>query len=148
MNYELMMRQHVDAGADVTLATILVDPSETSRFGVVEIDREGRIVGFQEKPQSTDIRSPYNPRMVSGSMGVYLFNTDVLLPILLKDAEDPNSSHDFGHDILPRIVDEDRVYAFNLPDENREEALHYPDVRTLEAYYKANMHVISVSPVF
>src|SRR5258707_13513246 len=64
MNYELMIRQHVDAGADVTLATILVDPSETSRFGVVEIDREGRIVGFQEKPQSTDIRSPYNPRMV------------------------------------------------------------------------------------
>jgi glucose-1-phosphate adenylyltransferase len=148
MNYELMLRQHVDAGADVTLATILVDPSETSRFGVVEIDREGRIVGFQEKPQSTDIRSPYNPRMVSGSMGVYLFNTDVLLPILLKDAEDPNSSHDFGHDILPRIVDEYRVYSFNFVDENKKEALYWRDVGTLEAYYEANMDVVSVSPVF
>jgi len=148
MNYELMLQQHVDAGADVTLATILIDPSETSRFGVVEIDREGRIVGFLEKPQQTDIRSPYNPRMVSGSMGVYLFNTDVLLPILLKDAEDPNSSHDFGHDILPRIVDEYRVYSFNFVDENKKEALYWRDVGTLEAYYEANMDVVSVSPVF
>jgi glucose-1-phosphate adenylyltransferase len=148
MNYELMLQQHVDAGADVTLATILVDPSETSRFGVVEIDREGRIVGFQEKPKQTDIRSPYNPRMVSGSMGVYLFNTDVLLPILLKDAEDPNSSHDFGHDILPRIVDEYRVYSFNFVDENKKEALYWRDVGTLEAYYEANMDMVSVSPVF
>ncbi len=148
MNYELMLQQHVDAGADVTLATILIDPSETSRFGVVEIDREGRIVGFLEKPQQTDIRSPYNPRMVSGSMGVYLFNTDVLLPILLKDAEDPNSSHDFGHDILPRIVDEYRVYSFNFVDENKKEALYWRDVGTLEAYYEANMDMVSVSPVF
>ncbi len=148
MNYELMLQQHVDAGADVTLATILIDPDETSRFGVVEIDREGRIVGFLEKPQQTDIRSPYNPRMVSGSMGVYLFNTDVLLPILLKDAEDPNSSHDFGHDILPRIVDEYRVYSFNFVDENKKEALYWRDVGTLEAYYEANMDMVSVSPVF
>ena len=148
MNYELMLQQHVDAGADVTLATILIDPDETSRFGVVEIDREGRIVGFLEKPQQTDVRSPYNPRMVSGSMGVYLFNTDVLLPILLKDAEDPNSSHDFGHDILPRIVDEYRVYSFNFVDENKKEALYWRDVGTLEAYYEANMDMVSVSPVF
>src|SRR5512135_201322 len=100
MNYDLMLRQHCDAGADVTLATILIDPSETYRFGVVDIDRDGRIVGFEEKPERTDTRSPYNPRMVSGSMGIYLFNTDVLIPVLLKDAEDPTSSHDFGKDIL------------------------------------------------
>jgi glucose-1-phosphate adenylyltransferase len=72
----------------------------------------------------------------------------VLLPILLKDAEDPNSSHDFGHDILPRIVDEYRVYAFNFVDENKKEALYWRDVGTLEAYYEANMDVVSVSPVF
>jgi len=148
MNYELMLRQHVDSGAEVTLATILIDPSETSRFGVVDIDRDGRIVGFQEKPERTDIRSPYNPRMVSGSMGVYLFNTDVLLPILLKDAEDPNSTHDFGHDILPRMAQDYRVYSFNFVDENRKEALYWRDVGTLEAYYEANMDVVSVSPVF
>lgn len=148
MNYELMLRQHVNSGAEVTVATILIDPSETSRFGVVDIDREGRLVGFQEKPERTDIRSPYNPRMVSGSMGVYLFNTDVLLPILLKDAEDPNSTHDFGHDILPRMVQDYRVYSFNFVDENKKEALYWRDVGTLEAYYEANMDVVSVSPVF
>ena len=148
MNYELMLRQHVDSGAEVTLATILIDPSETGRFGVVDIDRNGRIVGFQEKPERTDIRSPYNPRMVSGSMGVYLFNTDVLLPILLKDAEDPNSTHDFGHDILPRMVEDYRVHSFNFVDENKKEALYWRDEGTLEAYYDANMDVVSVSPVF
>ena len=148
MNYERMLRQHVDSGADVTLATILIEPEETYRFGVVEIDRNSRVVGFQEKPQQTDLRSPYNPRMVSGSMGVYLFNTDVLIPVLLKDAEDPASSHDFGHDILPRMVDEYKVYSFNFVDENKKEALYWRDVGTLEAYYEANMDVVSVSPVF
>jgi len=86
MNYGLMLRQHEDAGADVTLATILIEPEETSRFGVVDVERGGRIVGFQEKPAQTSLRSPYNPNMVSASMGVYLFNTDVLIPVLLKDA--------------------------------------------------------------
>ncbi len=148
MNYGLMAEQHQASGADVTLATILIDPSETSRFGVVDIDRQGRIVGFQEKPQQTEIRSPYNPRMVSGSMGIYLFNTDVLIPVLLKDAEDPNSSHDFGHDILPKMMEEYKVYSYNFIDENKKEALYWRDVGTLEAYYEANMDLVAVSPVF
>src|SRR5512147_3154592 len=79
MNYELMLRQHNDSGADVTLATILIDPSEAPRFGCVDVARNGQVVGFEEKPKETKLRSPYNPSMVSGSMGVYLFNTDVLL---------------------------------------------------------------------
>ena len=148
MDYSRMLRQHLESGADVTLATILIEPEETHRFGVVDVDREGRIVGFQEKPQVTDIRSPYNPRMVSGSMGVYLFNTDVLIPVLLKDAEDPTSSHDFGHDILPRMVDDYRVYSYNFIDENKKEALYWRDVGTLEAFYEANMDLVAVSPVF
>jgi glucose-1-phosphate adenylyltransferase len=148
MNYDLMMRQHLDANADVTLATILIDPSESSRFGVVDVDRDARVVGFEEKPKTTQLRSPFNPNMCSGSMGVYLFNTDVLLPALLKDAEDPESSHDFGHDILPKLLDEYRVYAFNFIDENKKEALYWRDVGTLDAYYDANMDVVSVSPVF
>jgi len=148
MNYERMLQQHLDSGADVTLATILIEPEETFRFGVVDVDREGRIVGFEEKPQRTQIRSPYNPRMVSGSMGVYLFNTDVLIPVLLKDAEDPSSSHDFGHDILPKMADDYKVYSFNFIDENKKEALYWRDVGTLEAYYEANMDLVHVSPVF
>lgn len=147
MNYELMMRQHRDAGADVTIATILVDPSETHHFGIVDIDRDGRVVGFQEKPKQTELRSPYNPRMCSASMGIYIFNTDVLIPVLLKDAEDPNSRHDFGHDILPKMADDYKVYSFNFIDENKK-GLYWRDVGTLEAYYEANMDVAAVNPVF
>ena len=148
MNYDLMLRQHKDSGADVTLATILIDPAETQHFGVVEIDRTGRVTGFQEKPEQTDLRSPYNPRMVSASMGIYMFNTDVLIPVLLKDAEDPTSRHDFGHNILPRMVDDYKVYSFNFIDENKKEALYWRDVGTLDAYYEANMDLVSVAPVF
>jgi glucose-1-phosphate adenylyltransferase len=148
MNYGRMLQQHQDSGADVTIATILVDPGETSNFGVVDIDSAGRVVGFEEKPLTTKLRSPYNPEMVSASMGVYLFNTDVLIPVLLKDAEDPDSQHDFGHNILPRMADDYRVYSFNFIDENRKEALYWRDVGTLEAYYEANMDVAAVSPVF
>jgi glucose-1-phosphate adenylyltransferase len=148
MNYERMLSQHIDSGADVTLATIQINPDEVSRFGVVDIDRDNRVVGFLEKPEKTDLRSPYNPVRVSASMGIYLFNTDVLIPALLKDAEDPDSSHDFGKDILPKMVDDYRVYSFDFVDENKKEALYWRDVGTLEAYYEANMDIVSVSPVF
>src|SRR5262249_20149091 len=148
MNYQLMLNQHHAAGAAVTLATILLDPSESYHFGVMDTDRSGRITGFEEKPKRTSLRSPYNPEMASGSMGVYIFNTDVLLPVLLKDAEDPGSSHDFGKDILPRILDQYHVYAYNFVDENQKEALYWRDVGTLEAYYEANMDLVAVSPVF
>ncbi len=148
MNYELMLRQHNESGADVTLATILIDPSDSPRFGCVDVARNGQVVGFEEKPKETKLRSPYNPSMVSGSMGVYLFNTDVLLPALLKDAEDPDSTHDFGHDILPKLLNEYKVFSFNFIDENKKEALYWRDVGTLEAYYEASMDLVSVSPVF
>jgi len=148
MNYQLMLDLHNATGSDVTLATILIDPSESYHFGVVDVDRHGRIIGFEEKPKVTKLRSPYNPEMVSASMGVYLFNTDVLLPVLLKDAEDPNSSHDFGRDILPKILNQYKLYSFNFIDENKKEALYWRDVGTLEAYYEANMDLVSVTPVF
>jgi len=148
MNYDLMLQQHCDSGADVTIATILIDPEETQQFGVVEIDREGRVIGFQEKPKETELRSPYDPTKVSASMGIYLFNTDVLIPVLLKDAEDQQSKHDFGHNILPKMVDTYKVMSYNFIDENQKEALYWRDVGTLEAYYEANMDLASVSPVF
>ena len=148
MNYGRMLQQHRDANADVTVATILMEPEECHRFGVVEIDRDSRIVSFLEKPKITSVRSPYDPTKISGSMGIYIFNTDVLIPVLLKDAEDPDSSHDFGKDILPKMLGDYRVYAFNFVDENKKEALYWRDVGTLEAYYEANMDLVSVSPVF
>ena len=145
MDYGKMLEQHNHAGADVTLATIQIAPDETYRFGVVEVDRDHRVNGFLEKPKQTDLRSPWNPEKVAASMGIYLFNTDVLIPVLLKDAEDSNSSHDFGKDILPKMVDEYRVYAYDFVDENKKEALYWRDVGTLEAYYEANMDIVSVS---
>jgi glucose-1-phosphate adenylyltransferase len=148
MNYGRMLEQHEQSSADVTLATIQVDPPEVYRFGVVEIDHDHRVTGFLEKPRETGIRSPYNPEKVSASMGIYLFDTDVLIPVLLKDAEDPESSHDFGKDILPKMVDDYRVYSFDFVDENKKEALYWRDVGTLEAFYEANMDIVSVSPVF
>jgi glucose-1-phosphate adenylyltransferase len=81
-------------------------------------------------------------------MGVYLFNTDKLIPVLLKDAEDANSSHDFGKDILPKMVDEYRVFSFNFIDENKTQAQYWRDVGTLDAFYEANLDLVSVSPVF
>ena len=148
MDYSIMLKQHNDAGADVTVATILMDPDECRHFGVVDIDRDSRIVGFQEKPSKTDLRSPYDANMISASMGVYIFNTDVLIPVLLKDAEDPTSSHDFGKNILPKMLADYRVYSFNFIDENKKEAQYWRDVGTLEAFYEANMDLVSVSPVF
>ena len=81
-------------------------------------------------------------------MGIYLFNTDVLLPALMKDAEDANSKHDFGHNILPGILGRYKISAYNFVDENKQNALYWRDVGTLEAYFDANMDVASVSPIF
>jgi glucose-1-phosphate adenylyltransferase len=148
MNYGGMAKQHEDSGADVTLATIQIDPDEVFRFGVVDVNKDNRVVGFEEKPKETALRSPQNADKVSASMGIYFFNTDVLIPVLLKDAEDPDSSHDFGKDILPKMVDDYRVFAYDFVDENKKEAHYWRDVGTLEAYYEANMDVVSVSPVF
>ncbi len=148
MNYGLMLDHHVEAGADVTLATLPIEPSEVARFGVVEVSRTGEVIGFQEKPKTTNLRSPFNPTKVDASMGIYLFNTDVLLPALMKDAEDPNSKHDFGHNILPGVLGRYKISAYNFVDENKQNALYWRDVGTLEAYFDANMDVASVSPIF
>jgi glucose-1-phosphate adenylyltransferase len=148
MNYSLMLEQHIESGADATLATLPVSPNEVSAFGVVEVARNGEVTRFEEKPKETSIRSPFNPDMVDVSMGIYIFNTDVLLPELIKDAEDPNSKHDFGHNILPNLLGRFKMRAYNFVDENKQKALYWRDVGTLEAYYEANMDVAGVTPTF
>jgi glucose-1-phosphate adenylyltransferase len=148
MNYQKMLQQHVDSGGDATVATFEITPQEAAgRFGVIETDGNWRICGFEEKPASPK-RSHLHPDMVNASMGVYIFNTQLLIPALLADAEDPNSKHDFGRDILPRIFAKYRVYAYNFIDENKVGAQYWRDVGTIEAYYEANMDLVSVSPVF
>ena len=147
MNYARMVSQHVLSGAEITLGTIQERPEESHRFGVVEADRNGRITGFEEKPAAPRSRSPSNPEMVSASMGIYVFNTQVLGEVLRQDAEDPSSTHDFGHDILPRVIAQYRVHAFDFIDENKKE-LYWRDVGTIDAYYEANMDLVAVNPVF
>ena len=148
MDYGKMLTQHLDSAADITLATIQIDLDQTRHFGVVDVGKDGGVNGFEEKPKVTQLRSHLNPSKVNASMGVYLFNADVLIPVLLKDAENAQSSHDFGKDILPKMVDDYRVHAYDFVDENKKEALYWRDVGTLEAYYEANMDVVSVSPIF
>jgi glucose-1-phosphate adenylyltransferase len=148
MNYSLMLEQHIESGADATLATLPVSPNEVSAFGVVEVARNGEVTRFEEKPKETTIRSPFNHDMVDVSMGIYIFNTDVLLPELIKDAEDPDSKHDFGHNILPNLLGRFKMRAYNFVDENKQKALYWRDVGTLEAYYEANMDVAGVTPTF
>jgi glucose-1-phosphate adenylyltransferase len=148
MDYQKMLQQHVEAGADVTLATVEMTPAEAAgRFGIIETDEHWRIIGFQEKPADPK-PSRIHPGKVNASMGVYVFNTQLLVPILIADAEDPSSTHDFGKDILPRILGKYRVYAYNFRDENKKETPYWRDVGTIDAYYEANMDLTSVSPVF
>src|SRR5215472_12974245 len=97
MNYHEMVDWHRQNHADITIATIQVSPDEANRFGVAQIEDDYRIVGFEEKPHhGHPKRSPFDPNMVSASMGIYVFKTQVLLEALHEDAQDPNSSHDFG----------------------------------------------------
>jgi len=148
MNYAKMLEQHITSGADVTVATIEMPASEAARqLGVIETDKHWRIIGFEEKPAHPRT-SLHKPTHCNASMGVYIFNTQMLIPILLADSENPKSSHDFGKDILPRIFSKHRVYAYNFVDENSKESLYWRDVGTIDAYYEANMDLVSVSPVF
>jgi len=148
MNYNRMLQQHKETGAEVTLATLPISPDESNRFGVVEVGKTGDVLGFQEKPAATSFRSPFNPNAVDASMGIYIFNTEVLLKALIADAENIDSKHDFGHDILPNMLGKNKMMAYNFVDENKQQALYWRDVGTIDAYYEANMDLCAVSPVF
>ena len=148
MNYRKMLDQHRDSGAEVTVATLEVDVADAARkFGVIETDQNWRIIGFEEKPAEPKA-SRIHPGKCNASMGVYIFNTQLLVPILIADAEDPSSSHDFGKDIIPKILGKNRVFAYNFRDENKKETSYWRDVGTIDAYYEANMDLVAVSPIF
>lgn len=149
MNYRDMVDWHNQQHADITIATIQVAPEEARRFGVVEIGDDFRITGFEEKPQhGNPKRSRFNPEMISASMGIYVFSTDVLLEALHEDAQNPESSHDFGKDVLPAFLGRARVIAYDFIDINDKQVRYWRDVGTLDAYYEANMDLVSVVPEF
>ena len=149
MNYHEMLDWHQRHRAEITIATIQAPPEEAGRFGVAEIDPDYRITGFEEKPQHKNpVRSRFDPSMVSASMGIYVFNTDVLLRALHEDAEDANSSHDFARDVIPRNLEKARIVAYDFRDINDKPMPYWRDVGTLDAYYEANMDLVDVVPQF
>jgi len=145
MDYGKMLDFHIARGAALTLGAIEVPASESRRFGVLAADEEGRVRSFHEKPAS--------PPGAGGdtclaSMGIYLFDTDLLIHELLRDAEQAGS-HDFGRDIVPKLIASDRrVCAYLFWDENKKESKYWRDVGTLDAYYDASMDLIQIDPVF
>ena len=147
MDYGKMLDVHIARGAQLTVAAIEVPVADSRRFGVLEVDEASRVVGFQEKPE-TPVATAWNPGCCLGSMGVYIFDTDLLVRELVKDAEEP-TSHDFGKDIIPKLVAAGApVYAHLFWDENKKESKYWRDVGTLDAYYEASMDLVQVDPVF
>src|SRR3954466_15008229 len=147
MNYKSMVQYHIEVGADVTVGALRVDPVAARQFGVMEIDANQRIVGFEEKvPNPKTI--PGDPNHCLGSMGIYVFAARFLFEELCKDPTRPGSRHDFGRDILPSLIDTHKVFAFPFRDENRKgDDAYWRDVGTLDAYYEANMDLIAVDPL-
>jgi glucose-1-phosphate adenylyltransferase len=148
MNYMRMLEQHRQTNADVTVGTIPQPVEDAHRFGIVTSDPAGRITGFLEKPQGRQLEALANGPTVQTSMGIYLFTASQLISMLRADAQDPSSSHDFGRNIIPAILNDARVYSYPFADENRQQAQYWRDVGTLDAYYEANMDLISVTPIF
>lgn len=149
MDYGKLLAFHVDKQADMTVACIEVPIKDATGFGVMGVDTESRVVSFHEKPDHpTPI--PSNPNLALASMGVYVFNTRFLYEQLVRDADDKNSSHDFGKDIIPHLVStHHRVFAQSFEDSCvnlNGEVPYWRDVGTIDAYWEANMELTKVTP--
>jgi glucose-1-phosphate adenylyltransferase len=146
MNYRSMVDYHIQTQADLTIGALRVDRESAKQFGVMQVDTDQRIVGFQEKP-ADPLTSPGDPTHCLASMGIYVFTARFLFDQLLRDATELDSQHDFGKNIIPSISNSHRVFAFPFRDENRKVDAYWRDVGTLDAYYDASMDLIEVDPV-
>ncbi|MDG4648893.1 glucose-1-phosphate adenylyltransferase [Roseibacterium sp. SDUM158017] len=149
MDYEHMIRQHAESGADVTVGCLTVPREEASAFGVMAVDGRDRITSFLEKPDDPP-GTPDDPTVALASMGIYVFSWPFLRDLLIRDAGDPNSSHDFGKDIIPDIVKNGKAMAHRFTDScvrNGPEATAYwRDVGTVDAFWKANIDLTNFAP--
>lgn len=146
MNYRSMVDYHRQVGAELTIGALRVPIDAARQFGVMQVNEHDRIIGFQEKPEHPK-PIPGDPNHCLASMGIYVFNAKFLFEQLCKDATDRSSSHDFGKDIIPSIIERHSVFAFPFIDENRKAEAYWRDVGTLDSYYQANMDLISVDPL-
>ncbi|MAR09456.1 MAG: glucose-1-phosphate adenylyltransferase [Blastopirellula sp.] len=145
MDYEKMVAYHKQMNADLTIGALPVTVDEAKAFGVMQVDASQRIVGFEEKPADPQ-PIPGEDRCLA-SMGIYVFTARFLFEQLCRDATLLGSSHDFGKDIIPSIIEDQRVYAFPFRDENRKSIAYWRDVGTLDAYFEANMDLIDIDPL-
>lgn len=148
MDYRIFLRDHLENQADMTIACLEVPREWAREFGVAQVDEENRIVGFVEKSNDPP-EIPGKPGRCLASMGIYLFRADFLYEHLIRDAEDPRSSHDFGKDLIPYLVPRARVFAHHFAEScirNRDKDPYWRDVGTVDAYWEANMDLTYVEP--
>ncbi|WP_146585670.1 glucose-1-phosphate adenylyltransferase [Puniceibacterium confluentis] len=149
MDYELMIQHHVDSGSDVTIGCLTVPRSEASAFGVMAVDDNDVITSFLEKPQDPP-GTPDNPDVTLASMGIYVFNWKFLRDLLIRDSEDPNSSHDFGNDLIPDIVKNGKAQAHRFTNScvrtTPQSPAYWRDVGTVDAFWKANLDLTDFTP--
>lgn len=147
MDYGKMLKYHMDNNAEATIATIEFPISEAHRFGVIQVNEKMKITGFLEKPKDLSLL-PKDKDKIMVSMGVYVFNTDFLKDILLEDSNDKESNHDFGKNIIPKLIQFANIYAYNFIDENKKQSQYWRDIGTLGSYWEANMDLVYVEPLF
>jgi len=145
MDYGPMIAYHVEHEADMTVGCLDVPIDQAQAFGVMTMDEEGRVVRFREKPEAPD-PLPGRDDVALVSMGIYVFRTEFLFDQVIKDADDPNSSHDFGKDIIPRVIENNRVMAYPFRDPQTGEQGFWRDVGTVDAFWAANLELIGVTP--
>jgi len=145
MDYQALIAAHEDRGADVTIGALPVPRAAAREFGTMEVDATGRVKAFREKVADPP-PLPGQPEMCLASMGIYCFSWPFLLDRLRHDAHAPTSHHDFGHDLLPAVIDTHAVHAFPFRDENRKQHAYWRDVGTIDAYFEANMDLVEVDP--
>jgi glucose-1-phosphate adenylyltransferase len=145
MDYGPMIAQHVELEADVTVGCVEVTREEARGFGVVSVDQHGRVLRFTEKPSDPE-PVPGSPNHALASMGIYLFNPAFLYEQLVKDADTPDSTHDFGNDILPSVIERYRAFAYPFVDVQTSRQSYWRDVGTVDAFWEANMELINVTP--
>jgi glucose-1-phosphate adenylyltransferase len=146
MDYRDLLRQHVETNADLTIATVEHPLCEASKFGVVEVDESFRVTGFEEKP-SNPRSLPSDPSMSLVSMGVYVFRKTTLMNAL-RGICDSGGGPDFGHDVVPVLIQSARTYAYDFRDKIQGTPRYWRDIGTIDAYYQASMDLIQTEPLF
>jgi len=144
MDYRKMIEFHVEKRANLTVGAIRMDRRLSREFGVIQVNEDWQIIGFEEKPEEPKT-IPGDPEGILASMGVYVFPTEILVRRLIEDARS-DSTHDFGKDIIPAMIHKDRIFAFDFRKGDRGGMGYWRDVGTLDAYFEANMDLVSVTP--